>query len=555
MHEIKYKEWIENNYFDLKTREELLKIKDNAKEIEDRFYKNLDFGTAGLRGIIGAGTNRINIYTIRKVTQGLADFLNKNINNKIIKVVIAYDSRLYSKEFAVESAIVLNANNIKTFLFKELTPTPVLSFAVRYLNCDSGIVITASHNPKEYNGYKIYGKDGGQVSSPIDRKIIDCVNNIDSFDKIKLIDKNIAQEKKLFNVLDDDVNKKYLEAIKIQKLNFNNKSNLKIVYTPLNGTGNKLVRKILKDTGFNNLSTVPEQENPDNNFSSVGIPNPEIIESFELALKLAEIKKADIIIATDPDADRIGVMIKNNRDEYKLLSGNAIGVLLCEYILSQRKKNNNLKKSNLVITSIVSTKLTRAITMNYNIDCVEVLTGFKNIARIINTRESDFIFAFEESYGYLSGLHARDKDAIVTSMLVCEMTDHYKSQGLNLFDVLEKIYKREGFYKEINFSKIFEGFDITKKIEKIMINLRENKLEKICGIKINEIRDYKTGYKNYDRSDILYFILEDNSWICIRPSGTEPKLKFYIGANSFIEKDVNEKLKNIRHFIEDLITD
>lgn len=550
----KYNSWVENNYFDEKTIEELKNIAGDEKEIKERFYKDLEFGTGGLRGIIGAGTNRINKYTIRKATQGLADFINKNVSASERKVAIAYDSRLFSKEFANETALVLNANGIKSYLFCELTPTPVLSFAVRFLKCCAGVVVTASHNPKEYNGYKVYWKDGAQVTSPIDSQIVECVNDIKSFEQIKLIDKDEAIQNGLFNIIGEEVYGAYIEAIKTQRINLDTAHDLKIVYTPLNGSGNKLVRRILKQTGFENLYVVREQELPDSNFTTIGVPNPEYPQAFNLALELAKKNDADIILATDPDSDRIGVVVKDKSD-YKYLTGNMTGVLLCEYILSQKKRLGNLPQNPVVISTLVSTKLTKLIVAHYNTEYIEVLTGFKFICREIRNFEGkkNFVFAFEESYGYLAGTHSRDKDAVVSAMLICEMADFYKSQGLTLIDALNNIYKKYGYQKEILNSIELKGIDGLERIKSIMADLRKKPPLDICNVKIKSVSDYKLGVKtSFDgskselylpKSDVIFFELEDNSWICIRPSGTEPKIKIYIGACASNLSQVDGKLQ------------
>ncbi|MBQ9491986.1 MAG: phospho-sugar mutase, partial [Firmicutes bacterium] len=429
----KYLSWTENIYIDNADKLDLKNIFDDDKEIKERFYKDLEFGTGGLRGIIGIGTNRINKYVIRKISQGLADFINKRqVKNK--SVAIAYDSRLYSQEFAKETALVLNANGIKSYLFDELHPTPVLSFAVRYLNCCAGVVITASHNPKEYNGYKVYGEDGGQVVSPVDKEIVDCVNKITDFNQIKLMSEDEALEKGLLNLIGKEIDDEYIKKIKEQRINLDLKHDLKIVYTPLNGAGNKLVQRILKESGFENVYVVKEQESPDPSFKTIGIPNPENPKAFDLALKLAKEKNADIILATDPDSDRIGVAVKNKNDEYKFLTGNMTGVLLLEYILSQKKKLSKMPVNPVIISTIVSSRMAKLIALDYHAEYIDVLTGFKYIAQEIKKFEKDknFVFGFEESYGCLIGTHARDKDAVIAAMLICEMADYYKEKNLNL---------------------------------------------------------------------------------------------------------------------------
>ena len=549
----KYLSWTENIYIDNADKLDLKNIFDDDKEIKERFYKDLEFGTGGLRGIIGIGTNRINKYVIRKISQGLADFINKSqVKNK--SVAIAYDSRLYSQEFAKETALVLNANGIKSYLFDELHPTPVLSFAVRYLNCCAGVVITASHNPKEYNGYKVYGEDGGQVVSPVDKEIVDCVNKITDFNQIKLMSEDEALEKGLLNLIGKEIDDEYIKKIKEQRINLDLKHDLKIVYTPLNGAGNKLVQRILKESEFENVYVVKEQESPDPSFKTIGIPNPENPKAFDLALKLAKEKNADIILATDPDSDRIGVAIKDKNDEYKFLTGNMTGVLLLEYILSQKKKLSKMPVNPVIISTIVSSRMAKLIALDYHAEYIDVLTGFKYIAQEIKKFEKDknFVFGFEESYGCLIGTHARDKDAVIAAMLICEMADYYKEKNLNLLVALDNIYKKYGYHREKLESMELKGFDGLEKIKKIMSCLRGNKLKEINGLKIKSFSDYKTGIKKFfngeimelklPKSDVIYFEFEDDSWICVRPSGTEPKLKIYFGVVGKNLIDADKKL-------------
>ncbi len=549
----KYLSWTENIYIDDADKLDLKNIFNDDKEIKERFYKDLEFGTGGLRGIIGIGTNRINKYVIRKISQGLANFINKS-REKNKSVAIAYDSRLYSQEFAKETALVLNANGIKSYLFDELHPTPVLSFAVRYLNCCAGVVITASHNPKEYNGYKVYGEDGGQVVSPVDKEIVDCVNKITDFNQIKLMSEDEALEKGLLNLIGKEIDDEYIKKIKEQRINLDLKHDLKIVYTPLNGAGNKLVQRILKESEFENVYVVKEQESPDPSFKTIGIPNPENPKAFDLALKLAKEKNADIILATDPDSDRIGVAVKDKNDEYKFLTGNMTGVLLLEYILSQKKKLSKMPVNPVIISTIVSSRMAKLIALDYHAEYIDVLTGFKYIAQEIKKFEKDknFVFGFEESYGCLIGTHARDKDAIVAAMLICEIADYYKEKNLNLLVALDNIYKKYGYHREKLESMELKGFDGLEKIKKIMSCLRENKLKEINGLKIKSFSDYKLGIKKFfngeimelklPKSDVIYFEFEDDSWICVRPSGTEPKLKIYFGVVGKNLIDVDKKL-------------
>ncbi len=550
----KFQMWLDSDYFDKKTINELRSIKNNDDEIKERFYKDLEFGTGGMRGIIGAGTNRINIYTIRKATQGLADFIINNVDKSQRSIAIAFDSRLLSKEFAREASIVLNANGIKTYLFGQLHPTPVLSFAVRFLKCCGGIVITASHNPKEYNGYKVYWNDGAQVVSPIDNEIVECVNRIESFNQVKLIDENEAITQGLFNLIDREVDDSYISAVKTQRINFDLPHNLKIVYTPLNGSGNKFVRKILRETGFENVYVVSKQEAPDPNFTTVGVPNPENPQAFNLALELAKEKDADIILGTDPDSDRIGVVVKDNGD-YKYLTGNMTGILLLEYILSQKKELRRMPENPVVISTIVSTRLAKIIAESYGAEYIDVLTGFKYICREIKNFEGkkNFVFGFEESYGCLAGTYCRDKDAVVAAMLICEMADFYKSKGMTLIDALNEIYKKYGCQREALKSIELEGIEGAQKIKDIMENLRNNPPKIIANTNLKSFSDYKLGIKNnadgsnsnlsLPKSNMLLFELDDNSWICVRPSGTEPKIKIYVGAAAQTLNDAENKLK------------
>lgn len=562
--------WLNSDYFDENTKKELMEIKKNEKEIEDRFYKDLEFGTGGLRGIIGAGTNRINTYTISKATQGFANYILAQKEYSTEKgVVIGYDSRFMSYEFAETTALVLNANNIKTYIFNEITPTPVVSYAIRKLNCIGGVVITASHNPKEYNGYKIYGTDGGQIPPPKDKEIIKFVNDITNFENIKKITKENAIKLGLFNIVSKEVNDSYDKDVLSQLLNKDiiSKTNLSIVYTPIHGTGNKPVRRILEKAGFKNVFVVKEQEMPDYNFSTVQYPNPEDKNAFALALKLANEIDADLIIATDPDADRVGVVVKNNT-EYTFLSGNMIGILLTDYILKQKKEKCMISSKSTIISTVVSSNMTEKIAKSYDVNYINVLTGFKFIGEKIKefekTNSNEFIFGFEESYGCLAGTYVRDKDAIVASMLICELAAFYKAKGLNLYDALNELYKKYGYFKEGIHSITLKGIDGIKNMQKIMLYLRNNVFENINGIKIVGFRDYKfgeilnkiTGEKiksNFPPSNVLYFDLEDNSWFCVRPSGTEPKIKIYFGVEESSEELASSKLSALMETVINII--
>ncbi len=567
-----YENWLSDDYFDVKTKEELINIKYDEKEIEDRFYKDLEFGTGGLRGIIGAGTNRVNIYTISKATQGLADYiLDQKEYTKEKGVAIGYDSRFMSQEFAEITALVLNGNGIKTYLFDELRPTPMVSFAIRELGCIAGVVITASHNPPEYNGYKIYGEDGGQVPFPKDTEIIAYVNNVKDFKTIKKLDKDEAIKEGLFNIIGKEIDERYDENVLKQLLNkevIEKASDLKIVYTPIHGTGNKPVRRILEKAGFKNVNIVKEQELPDCNFSTVSYPNPEDPNAFKLALKLADEIDADIIVGTDPDADRVGTVVKNNNGEYVILSGNMIGVLLTEYILSQKQQEGTLSKKGAIISTVVSSNMTEKIAKNYNIDYFNVLTGFKFIGEKIKQFEqtncNEYIFGFEESYGCLAGTYARDKDAVVATMLICELAAFYKTKGMTLYEGLQEVYKKYGYFKEDIKSITLKGIDGLKDMDKIMTYLRTSSPSNVNGAEVIEIRDYKLGEiknlfdnsvlnTNLPKSNVLYFTLSDKSWFCVRPSGTEPKIKIYFGVEEDSNDAADNKLKNLINDVMNII--
>ena len=477
-----YKKWLDSDIFDDETKKELKEIEEISKEIEERFYKNLEFGTAGLRGIMGAGTNRMNKYTVTKATQGLANFIIKE-NGQDRGVAISYDSRNNSKEFAVDTALCLNANGIKTYVFEDLRPVPELSFAVRNLNCIAGIMITASHNPPKYNGYKVYWEDGAQIAAPKDRQIIDEVNKVEDYNEIKTINIEQAKEKQLYKVIGKEIDDLYLSELKKQVLNLEvikeQSKDLKIVYTPLHGAGNMLVQRILRELGFENVYVVLEQEKPDGNFPTVDYPNPEDKKAFKLALDLAKKVDADIVLATDPDADRLGVYAKDSKtNEYMAFTGNMSGMLIAEYLLSQRKAKGILSENGVIIESIVSTKLARAVSNEYNLGLFEVLTGFKYIGEKIKefeqTREYVYEFGFEESYGCLIGTYARDKDGIAAVMSLCEAAAYYKNKGLTLWDQMINMYEKYGYYKEDIVAITLEGLEGTKKIQEMLENMRNN---------------------------------------------------------------------------------
>jgi len=543
-----YKKWIESTFIDEETKMELKQIESNEKEIQDRFYKNLEFGTAGLRGVIGAGTNRMNRYTVLKATQGLANYIIKE-NGQDRGVAISYDSRNMSKEFSEIAANCLNANGIKAYVFEGLRPVPELSYAVRKLGCIAGIMITASHNPPKYNGYKVYWEDGAQIVAPKDKLIIEEVNNVQNYEDAKTMEKEEAIKLGLYNVIGKELDNSYIEELRKLSLNpekIKEQENLKIIYTPLHGTGNIPVQRILKEIGFKNVYIVPEQEKPDGNFPTVDLPNPEDKKAFKLALELAKKENADLVLATDPDADRLGVYAKDSKTgEYMPFTGNMSGMLIAEYILSQRKEKGILSSKGALITTIVSTNLAKAIAKEYNLKLIEVLTGFKYIGEKIKqfeeSHEYSYEFGFEESYGCLVGTHARDKDAIAAVMMLCEAAAYYKSQGITLWDQMLKIYEKYGYYIEDTKSITLEGADGAEKIKQILNNLRENPLKTIGDINVLEFRDYSQSIiKNMDtnevtkidlpKSNVLYYELENDCWCCIRPSGTEPKIKCYVGV-------------------------
>lgn len=558
-----YERWCTEPAFDEKTKKELLEIKGNDEEIKDRFYKELEFGTAGLRGVIGMGTNRMNKYTVGKATQGLANYIiEQGTQDK--GVAISYDSRRMSDEFSLQTALILNANGIKTYLFEKLRPVPELSFAVRQLGCTAGIMITASHNPPKYNGYKVYWDDGSQIVAPRDKDIIAKVRAISDFKEIKTISKEEAVNKGLFNVVGTEMDDKYINTLKSLVLNpeivREEGKKLKIVYTPLHGTGNTVTSRLLKELGFENVYVVPEQEKPDGNFPTVDYPNPEDKKAFKLALELAKKVDADVVLANDPDADRLGIYAKDTKTgEYMTYTGNMSALLIAEYRISQMKEKGLLPADGMFITTIVSSELAKAIAKNYGLECIEVLTGFKNIGAVIKKAEKKkdktYVFGFEESYGCLIGDYARDKDGISAVMSLCEAAAYYKSKGMTLWDQMMKIYEKYGFYKEDQVSIVLEGADGAEKIKSMMTNMRNNLPEKIGKYKVIEFKDVEldeiknlvTGEQRktgLPKSNVLYYELENNAWCCVRPSGTEPKIKLYMGVKAdsmeSAEKDLEE---------------
>lgn len=564
----KYQNWLNDTNIDDKTKEELKSIRDE-KEIEDRFYKDLEFGTAGLRGIIGAGTNRMNKYTVTKATQGLANYIVKK-NGQDRGVAIAYDCRIMSEEFSEQTALCLNANGIKTYRFDSLRPTPELSYAVRKLGCIAGIVITASHNPPEYNGYKVYWEDGAQIVEPTDKEIINEVNNVTDFSLIKTISKEEAVSKGLYNVIGKDIDDQYIAELK--KLVVNQEAinemqkDIKIVYTPLHGTGNIPVQRILKEIGFENVYVVKEQEATDGKFPTVSYPNPEDPNAFKLAIELAQKVDADVILANDPDADRLGVYAKDNKTgKYIQFNGNMTGNLVAEYILSQKKEKHTLPENGAIIKTIVSSNLTDAIAEYYGVKLFSTLTGFKNIAKIIRGFEKDntynCLFSYEESYGCIIGTHARDKDGIVAVMTVCEAAAYYKKQGLTLWDQMLNIYKKYGYYKEKQLSIVLKGAEGAEQIKKMMDEMRKNPPAKIADYTVKAVGDYSTqkihnnetgedSNINLPKSNVLYYELDKNAWCCARPSGTEPKIKFYMGVCGTSLENADMELEKLEQAIK-----
>lgn len=560
-----YNEWLSNPYFDEATKAELRGIADDEKEIEDRFYTELEFGTAGLRGVIGAGTNRMNIYTVRKATQGLANYIKK-VGAKEKGVAIAYDSRRMSPEFADEAALCLAANGIKAYVFESLRPTPELSYAVRTLNCTAGINITASHNPAEYNGYKVYWADGAQITPPHDTGIMAEVKAVTDYSTMLTMDKAKAEEEGLYVTIGEEIDRSYMEEIKKLVLHQDAidavKDELKIVYTPLHGTGNIPVRTILKELGFKNVYVVKEQELPDGDFPTVGYPNPEAPAAYELALALAEKENADLVLATDPDADRLGVYVKDQKtNEYHMLNGNMSGCLIGDYIIGQTKAiKGSLPEDGAFIRSIVTTNLADAIADYYGVELIEVLTGFKFIGQKIlefeNTKKGTYLFGMEESYGCLPGTYARDKDAVAATMFLCEAAAFYKTKGKTLWDAMLDLYERCGYYQDHVESVTLKGIEGLEKIQTILKTLREKPPVSIGNYEVQKIRDYKedtiTDLKTKEvrptglpKSNVLYYELTEDAWVCVRPSGTEPKVKFYIGVKGTSLEDAVEKSKEL----------
>ena len=567
-----YESWLTSPYFDEKTKEELRAIAEDDKEIKERFYRELEFGTAGLRGIIGAGTNRMNIYTVRKTTQGLANYI-VSLGGQQKGVAIAYDSRHMSPEFADEAALCLAANGIKAYIFESLRPTPELSYAVRKLGCIAGINITASHNPPEYNGYKVYWEDGAQITPPHDTGIMAEVGKVQDYAEVKTMDREEAKKAGLYEVIGQAVDDSYMEELKSQVLHMDSikemADQLKIVYTPLHGTGNIPARRVLKELGFNHVYVVKEQELPDGDFPTVSYPNPEAEEAFQLGLALAKEVDADLVLATDPDADRLGVRVKDARTgEYHTLTGNMSGCLLADYEISQKKALQGLPEDGALITTIVSTNMAGAIARYYGVKLIEVLTGFKYIGQQIlnfeNSGKGTYLFGFEESYGCLIGTHARDKDAIVATMALCEAAAYYKSKGMTLWDAMIEMYERYGYYKDDIKSITLKGIEGLAKIQEIMDTLRKDPPARIGAYKVTATRDYKedktvdlatgkTGTTGLPSSNVLYYDLEDDAWLCVRPSGTEPKIKFYYGIKGTSLADADKRSEAMGQDVLDMI--
>lgn len=556
--------WLNDSYFDDATKQELLAIRNDEKEIEERFYKELEFGTGGLRGIIGAGTNRMNIYTVRKATQGLANYIKKQ-GGEAKGVAIAYDSRNMSPEFADEAACCLAANGIKAYVFDELRPTPELSFALRRLGCISGIVVTASHNPPEYNGYKVYWEDGAQVTAPKDKEIIEEVKNVTDYHTVKTMSKADAVAAGLYQVIGSEIDDAYMAELKKQILHpeiiKEVADDIKIVYTPLCGTGNKPVRRILSELGFKHVYVVPEQENPDPKFTTLEYPNPEDPKAFTYALRLAKEKHADVVLATDPDADRLGIYALDTKSgEYVSFTGNMSGMLIAEYIMRERNALGLMPENPALVKTIVTTNMADVMTRAYNVKLIEVLTGFKFIGEQIKlfeqTGSNHYVFGLEESYGCLAGTHARDKDAVVAVMCLCEVAAWCKKHGRTLWDEMLDMYEKYGYFKEDLYTITLKGIDGTRQIAEMMDRLRSNPPKEFGNLKVVSFRDYETGKvtnmetgevtgTGLPKSNVLYFDLTNDSWCCARPSGTEPKIKFYMGVKGSSLQDAKEKVEKL----------
>ncbi|MGW9126579.1 phospho-sugar mutase [Paenibacillus chitinolyticus] len=555
-----YEKWLQDPSIDEETKKELQSIAGQDKEIEDRFYKDLEFGTGGLRGVIGAGTNRMNLYTVGKATQALAEFALKN-GGAHPSVVIAYDSRHQSPEFALEAALVLAGNGVKAYVFETLRPTPELSFAVRELKASAGIVVTASHNPPEYNGYKVYGADGGQLVPHDAEQVLANIQKIEGFDSVRKISRTEAEEKGLLEWLGGEMDEKYYAAVTSVSQHPDvikqTSGDFRIVYTPLHGTGNKPVREALKRIGFEQVRVVKEQEQPDSNFSTVKSPNPEEREAFTLALRDAKEWDADIIVGTDPDADRMGAVVKDDKGEYFVLTGNQSGAIIVNYLLGSLKERGELPSNGVVIKTIVTSEMGAVIAESYGAKVLNTLTGFKYIGEKMtefeSTGEHQFLFGYEESYGYLAGTYARDKDAVVAAMLICEAAAYYKSQGKTLYDVLQELYRQHGFFLEKLESKTLKGKDGVEQIGRMMEDWRKNPPASIEGVEVAEVEDYSRGINGLPKENVLKFKLKDGSWFCLRPSGTEPKIKFYFAVKGTTGDEAANQLQGLVRFVLDRV--
>ncbi|MCR5666294.1 MAG: phospho-sugar mutase [Eubacterium sp.] len=566
-----YQIWVDDPYFDAQTKAQLKEIAGDEKEIEERFYKDLEFGTAGLRGILGAGTNRMNVYTVRKATQGLANYIISQ-KKQSQGVAIAFDSRHMSPEFADESARTLAANGIKAYVFESLRPTPELSFAVRYLGCAAGINITASHNPPEYNGYKVYWEDGAQITPPHDKGIMDEVKKITDYSTAKTMSFYEAKQAGLYEVIGKEIDDAYNEELKKLVLNQDAirrmQKEIKIVYTPLHGTGNLPVRRVLKELGFDNVYVVKEQELPNGDFPTVSYPNPESKEAFELGLKLAQEVDADLILATDPDADRLGVYVKDKAGDYQVLTGNMSGTLIAEYLISEKTKRNAVEQDAAIIKSIVTTNMVDEVAKHYHVRLIEVLTGFKYIGRQILEFEKQgsgsYLFGLEESYGCLPGDYARDKDAVAATMVLCEAAAYYQTEGKTLWDVMLEMYERYGYYKDSVTAITLAGKEGIEKIQSIIEELEKNPPANIGAYQVETVRNYRTGLctcmasgqttpTNLPESNVLYYELSDGAWVCVRPSGTEPKLKLYYGVKGKDFEDAESKGVSLEKSLNEMV--
>ncbi len=556
----KYNSWIDNQYFDEKTKEELVNLKGNEKEIEDRFYKDLEFGTAGLRGVIAAGTNRINIYTVRRATFGLANYILKNTTKEEQErgVVIAHDNRYMSREFCLESANTLAACGIKAYIFDSLRTTPELSFAVRNLHAIAGIVITASHNPPEYNGYKVYWEDGAQVMPEIANAITEEINSIEDYSTIPTL---TEENKDLVIMLGEKQDTDFIEVVKKQVIRKDLVKNVgkefKIVYTPLCGTGNVPVKRALKEVGFEHVLLVKEEEMPDPNFAGIEYPNPEDQKALTRGIELAKKEGANLVIATDPDCDRVGVAVKTTSGDYALLTGNQIGGMLTNYIIEGQKEENKLENDSVLIKTIVTSEFGADIAKANNVEVMNVLTGFKFIGEKIKSFEENndktYLFGYEESYGYLVGTHARDKDGVVASLLISEMAAYYYSKGMSLYEGLQELYKKYGYFKEETISLTLAGIEGLEKIQEIISYFRNNDIEALNGKKVVEVKDFAQGIDNLPKANVLKYFLEDESWVAVRPSGTEPKLKFYVAVKGNDESECNDKVSGIKQSINEIL--